>query len=291
MAEKLPWFRFYAADFTMDTLHLSAEQVGAYVLLLAKQWVDNALPEEPEQLARIARVPVDRFTGNVWPDLQQYFSQTVDGVVNERLERARTAQDRARAERSRQAKKAAKARWRNHKPRNGIDADSNAGAMPEQCSDDASQSQSKRQSVETETEEQDQTHDLDLPTVEEKEERPDVDNSTEGQDRGDEIRGAKNGKHADIDPAVLRDPWGAYHDDRGPQVPSAVRAVVPGPKQVEYLIGISRAGTEPHRRAIWEACSDILRTQREGSLDSDVARMLRKDLGAAINFTSSRGER
>jgi uncharacterized protein YdaU (DUF1376 family) len=49
------WFPFYVGDFLSDTLHLSSEQVGAYVLLICHYWKNGGLPKDEAQLARIAR--------------------------------------------------------------------------------------------------------------------------------------------------------------------------------------------------------------------------------------------
>lgn len=244
-SSKLPWFRFYAADFTMDTLHLSAEHVGAYVLLLSKQWVDNTLPSDPRQLARIARVPPDRFEQDVWPDLQEYFVITDDGVMNERLERVRTAQDRARAERSRQAKKAARARWSKSNGDNNKDAASNAGAMPEQCSDDASQSQSR---------ESERTHD------------PPGSAQTP--------RERRNGRRVEreVPQELLKNPWHRDADDRGERVSEALRVLVPPKKAAEYVRQVSKARAGPGRDRIYSVASDVLRMRREGDLDEALAR-------------------
>jgi uncharacterized protein YdaU (DUF1376 family) len=57
-----PWFAFYAADYIADTLALSAEQHGAYLLLLMAYWQkQGALPDDNDQLAAICRLPAKTF--------------------------------------------------------------------------------------------------------------------------------------------------------------------------------------------------------------------------------------
>jgi len=51
---------FYAADYIADTLHLSATENGAYLLLILHYWMHGGLPTDNLTLARIARLqPAD----------------------------------------------------------------------------------------------------------------------------------------------------------------------------------------------------------------------------------------
>lgn len=85
MSER-PFMQLYVSDFIGDTLDLSTEQVGAYLLLLMAMWKsdDGSLKNEPTKLARVARVAIESWT-SVWSDLEPYF-EIVDGkVTNGRL--------------------------------------------------------------------------------------------------------------------------------------------------------------------------------------------------------------
>lgn len=56
MAGKLPWFPFYYRDFFDDekVQLMSNAQVGMYLRLLAHQWQEGSLPNDPTALSRLA---------------------------------------------------------------------------------------------------------------------------------------------------------------------------------------------------------------------------------------------
>lgn len=56
--QKLPFLPLYPADYMQDTQHLSTLQHGAYLLLIMNYWIKGSLPDDDEQLARIARLPL-----------------------------------------------------------------------------------------------------------------------------------------------------------------------------------------------------------------------------------------
>jgi uncharacterized protein YdaU (DUF1376 family) len=72
-----------------DTLHLSAEEFGAYCLLLFATWRNNgrALPEDDRKMARICRVTPRRWRDRLKPALRGFFN-TSDGTWHQkRLEK------------------------------------------------------------------------------------------------------------------------------------------------------------------------------------------------------------
>jgi uncharacterized protein YdaU (DUF1376 family) len=76
---KHQWMPFFWGDFLANTMHLSAQEVGAYVLLIAHAWEHNAcIPVANAQ--RIARVG-NRNWRKVWENLAPLFEVigTIEG--------------------------------------------------------------------------------------------------------------------------------------------------------------------------------------------------------------------
>jgi len=85
---RLIHFPFYPADFLSGTLHLSAETIGVYLLLLITQFEQKYLPNNKDKLALIARLPRPRFD-KIWDDLSDKFIEIEDKLINERLNEER----------------------------------------------------------------------------------------------------------------------------------------------------------------------------------------------------------
>lgn len=80
-----PFMQLYVGDYLADTLHLTTEQHGAYLLLLMTMWRAGAsLPNDPAKLARIARVSPKRW-GQVWEGVAEFFDIEGDTITNRRL--------------------------------------------------------------------------------------------------------------------------------------------------------------------------------------------------------------
>lgn len=109
------WMPWVLGAYFRDTTHLSTEQHGAYLLLLAGAWVRGGrLPDDDEQLGGICKLPPAKWAKHK-PVLQKFFKVDGGEWTQKRLmaeyQRALTNQ----GSRSRAGKIAAEARWEQEK--------------------------------------------------------------------------------------------------------------------------------------------------------------------------------
>ena len=77
--------QLYVGDYLADTLDLTTEQHGAYLLLLITMWRHGAqLPDDPSKLCRIARVSPKRWPG-IWSEISRFFIADGGYITNKRL--------------------------------------------------------------------------------------------------------------------------------------------------------------------------------------------------------------
>lgn len=119
----------WIGDYLADTMHLTRDQHGAYLLLLMAYWRHaRALPNDNAYLAAVTKSTEDEWR-TMAPVLAKFF--TVDatawthGRVEEELKKAKKAYD----DKVGKAKAGAAKRWSGHKPK---DNSSNAQALPKQ---------------------------------------------------------------------------------------------------------------------------------------------------------------
>jgi uncharacterized protein YdaU (DUF1376 family) len=88
VSEKVDIFMpIYIADYLSDTNELSAEEHGAYLLLLMAAWKRGGrLPTDSLRLQRLAMVPEKRWQ-RVWGMIARFFSLDGDALVQHRLNR------------------------------------------------------------------------------------------------------------------------------------------------------------------------------------------------------------
>ena len=80
----LPYIQLYVADYLADTQHLTAEEHGAYMLLIFNYW-QTGKPLKVSRLQSLARMFNDRWT-DVHETLSEFFEE-VDGVwIHKRIE-------------------------------------------------------------------------------------------------------------------------------------------------------------------------------------------------------------
>ncbi len=81
----LPYMQLYIADYLADTMHLSTEEHGAYLLLMFNYW-QTGKPIPKNRLAKIARVPNDRWL-SIEQTLSEFFEDDGESWVHLRIER------------------------------------------------------------------------------------------------------------------------------------------------------------------------------------------------------------
>jgi len=70
-----------------DVMHLSAEEVGAYMLILMAMWKRETatLPLDHARLARIARINTRRWRSTIWPEISNFFQKTEGEIRSTKL--------------------------------------------------------------------------------------------------------------------------------------------------------------------------------------------------------------
>jgi uncharacterized protein YdaU (DUF1376 family) len=86
-ARELP-MPFFVKDWIGATLHWPCAERGAYISFLAFQWVNELLPADEAQLARIAGIDPQDFP-RVWGTVGKKFDGDERGLYNNRLEEVR----------------------------------------------------------------------------------------------------------------------------------------------------------------------------------------------------------
>jgi uncharacterized protein YdaU (DUF1376 family) len=108
------WMPLYVSDYLADTMNLSAEQHGAYLLLLMVAWKSGGrLVNDPEQLQAISRLTPAKWKTSE-AVLRAFFTVTPDHWINNRLlEELEKAVKNTEA-RAISGTKGAAARWQTH---------------------------------------------------------------------------------------------------------------------------------------------------------------------------------
>ena len=124
----LPYMQLYIADYLADTMHLSTEEHGAYLLLMFNYW-QTGKPIPKNRLAKIARMGNDRWI-SVESSLKEFFTDNGVEWIHERIERdldsvrmsleQKSAAGKASAE-ARRAKKGTGKQRENNARSSGVD--------------------------------------------------------------------------------------------------------------------------------------------------------------------------
>ena len=82
----LPYMQLYVADYLADTVHLTTEEHGAYLLILFNYW-QTGKPVRSDRLTAVARMSHDRWA-SVEKTLREFFTVNDDGAwVHDRIEK------------------------------------------------------------------------------------------------------------------------------------------------------------------------------------------------------------
>lgn len=133
MAKADIWMPLYIGDYLADTMHLTCEQHGAYMLLLMAYWRKGApLPSSDMALAAICRLSVDAWSIHKAVLMQFFDASSGTAWVHRRVEKEMAEAVEKKGKAVEKAKKAAEAKW--NKARECLEHDtSNAKEVLDIC--------------------------------------------------------------------------------------------------------------------------------------------------------------
>jgi uncharacterized protein YdaU (DUF1376 family) len=108
--DQLNWLPLYWQKFIIGTLELSAEETGAYILLLIHQWDKGFIPENDKEIKKISRVSTKKLS-----KVLEKFEKINGKYYNNTIEIIRIEQQEKNDKNSNRGTKGAKARWDKHK--------------------------------------------------------------------------------------------------------------------------------------------------------------------------------
>lgn len=130
MAKPDIWMPLYIGDYLADTMHLTTEQHGAYLLLIMAYWKNGgALPSDDRKLMAICRLGADAWSMHKHT-LASFFDLDSDPElwIHVRAEKEMEKAGNNQEKRTLRAQKAAEARWSKNAPSN---APGNAPSIPQ----------------------------------------------------------------------------------------------------------------------------------------------------------------
>lgn len=114
------WFPFYYGDYLKDTMQLTAERHGIYLLLMIHCWQNESIEDDIDSIAMIAKVQPDN--KSLTYILEKYFVKKDGKYFQNRITKELKCARENKEKNHERAKRAAEARWSN-------DATSNATSM------------------------------------------------------------------------------------------------------------------------------------------------------------------
>jgi uncharacterized protein YdaU (DUF1376 family) len=89
-SQTLAWMPFYVGDYIARTRHLTLQQRGALMDLIALSWTTGPLPGDQSRMAAMIGVSIGEFR-KLWPAISSWWSEDNEGrLFNAELEQRRT---------------------------------------------------------------------------------------------------------------------------------------------------------------------------------------------------------
>ena len=139
----LPYMQLYVADYLADTMHLTTEEHGAYLLLIFNYW-QTGKPIPMSRLARITRLSNERWT-DVERSLGEFFNERSNEWVHDRIERDLEAVRATQEQRIAAGKASAEARKQAAKPRTKASRNARSTTVEEPLNGKATNIEEKRE--------------------------------------------------------------------------------------------------------------------------------------------------
>lgn len=111
MSRTAAWMPLYIGDYLADTGHLTAQQHGAYLLMLMHQWRTGPLPNDDRQLAAIARVDLHTWKQKIAAPVRAFFCVTGGGLTQKRLTAEKLKSDASLSKKSQAGSRGADSKW------------------------------------------------------------------------------------------------------------------------------------------------------------------------------------
>lgn len=84
MAKKDIWMPLNIGDYLADTMSLTAEQHGVYILLLMDYWKSGPLADDDRQLAVTGKVSLKAWKAEIGPIIRRFFFKAADGHLHQK---------------------------------------------------------------------------------------------------------------------------------------------------------------------------------------------------------------
>jgi uncharacterized protein YdaU (DUF1376 family) len=112
MSENI-WMPIYIGDYLGDTMHLTTEQHGAYLLLIMHYWRSGPIKANEATIMAITRLDAQAYARGI-NDVLNFFTMKDGCYRHKRVEAEKRKANENQKTNAERAKKAAQARWKNH---------------------------------------------------------------------------------------------------------------------------------------------------------------------------------